>query len=51
VIVRLSGWGQSGPYRELPGFGSLIEGFSGFAHKHRKWPGRRRNCRTWPWPT
>ncbi|MFY8082065.1 MAG: CaiB/BaiF CoA transferase family protein [Limnohabitans sp.] len=35
VIVRLSGWGQSGPYRELPGFGSLIEGFSGFAHKHR----------------
>ncbi len=35
VIVRLSGWGQSGPYRELPGFGSLIEGFCGFAHKHR----------------
>lgn len=35
VIVRVSGWGQSGPYRELPGFGSLIEGFSGFAHKHR----------------
>jgi len=35
VIVRLSGWGQSGPYRELPGFGSLIEGFSGYAHKHR----------------
>ncbi len=34
VIVRLSGWGQSGPYRDLPGFGSLIEGFSGFAHKH-----------------
>ncbi len=34
VIVRLSGWGQSGPYRELPGFGSLIEGFSGYAHKH-----------------
>ncbi len=35
VIVRLSGWGQTGPYRELPGFGSLIEGFSGYAHKHR----------------
>jgi crotonobetainyl-CoA:carnitine CoA-transferase CaiB-like acyl-CoA transferase len=35
VIVRVSGWGQDGPYRELPGFGSLIEGFSGFAHKHR----------------
>jgi crotonobetainyl-CoA:carnitine CoA-transferase CaiB-like acyl-CoA transferase len=35
VIVRLSGWGQTGPYRDLPGFGSLIEGFSGFADKHR----------------
>jgi crotonobetainyl-CoA:carnitine CoA-transferase CaiB-like acyl-CoA transferase len=34
VIVRLSGWGQSGPYRELPGFGSLVEGFSTYAHKH-----------------
>ena len=35
VIVRLSGWGQTGPYRDLPGFGSLIEGFCGFADKHR----------------
>lgn len=34
VIVRVSGWGQSGPYRDLPGFGSLVEGFSGFAYKH-----------------
>jgi crotonobetainyl-CoA:carnitine CoA-transferase CaiB-like acyl-CoA transferase len=34
IIVRVSGWGQSGPYRTLPGFGSLIEGFSGYAHKH-----------------
>ncbi|MEF7612597.1 CoA transferase [Aquincola sp. MAHUQ-54] len=35
VIVRISGWGQDGPYSGLPGFGSLIEGFSGYAHKHR----------------
>lgn len=35
VVVRLSGWGQTGPYRDLPGFGSLIEGFCGFADKHR----------------
>lgn len=34
VVVRISGWGQSGPYRALPGFGSLVEGFSGYAHKH-----------------
>jgi len=31
VIVRISGWGQSGPYRDRPGFGTLIEAFSGFA--------------------
>lgn len=33
IVVRVSGWGQTGPYRELPGFGSLIEGFSGYARK------------------
>ena len=31
VIVRVSGWGQTGPFRDKPGFGSLIEAFSGFA--------------------
>jgi formyl-CoA transferase len=31
VIVRVSGWGQEGPYRRRPGFGTLIEGMSGFA--------------------
>ncbi len=31
VIVRISGWGQTGPYRTKPGFGSLVEGMSGFA--------------------
>jgi formyl-CoA transferase len=31
VIVRISGFGQSGPYRRRPGFGTLIEGMSGFA--------------------
>jgi formyl-CoA transferase len=31
VVVRISGWGQSGPYRERPGFGSLVEGMSGLA--------------------
>ena len=34
VIVRLSGWGQDGPYRDRPGFGSLIEGMAGFATKN-----------------
>ena len=31
LVVRVSGWGQTGPYRQKPGFGSLIEGMSGFA--------------------
>ena len=29
VIVRISGWGQDGPYRRRPGFGTLVEGMSG----------------------
>jgi crotonobetainyl-CoA:carnitine CoA-transferase CaiB-like acyl-CoA transferase len=31
VILRISGWGQSGPYKRRPGFGTLIEALSGFA--------------------
>ena len=31
VIVRISGWGQDGPYARRPGFGTVIEGMSGFA--------------------
>jgi crotonobetainyl-CoA:carnitine CoA-transferase CaiB-like acyl-CoA transferase len=31
IIARISGWGQSGPYRDRPGFGTLVEGISGFA--------------------
>jgi crotonobetainyl-CoA:carnitine CoA-transferase CaiB-like acyl-CoA transferase len=31
VVVRVSGWGQTGPWRQKPGFGTLIEAFSGFA--------------------
>lgn len=32
IIVRVSGWGQTGPYRHRPGFGTLVEAMSGFAH-------------------
>jgi crotonobetainyl-CoA:carnitine CoA-transferase CaiB-like acyl-CoA transferase len=31
VVVRISGWGQDGPWRHKPGFGTLVEAFSGFA--------------------
>ncbi len=32
VIARVTGFGQTGPYRQRPGFGTLAEAFSGFAH-------------------
>ena len=31
VIVRVSGWGQTGPFAHKPGFGTLVEAMSGFA--------------------
>ena len=30
VIIRVSGFGQTGPYRERPGFGTIAECMSGF---------------------
>jgi len=32
ILVRVTGWGQTGPYKDRPGFGTLAEAFSGFAH-------------------
>ena len=31
IILRISGWGQTGIFKYAPGFGSLVEGMSGFA--------------------
>jgi len=31
VITRISGWGQEGAFKHKPGFGTLVEGYSGFA--------------------
>ena len=31
VILSISGWGQTGPYRSRPGFGTLVEAMSGLA--------------------
>jgi len=31
VFARVSGWGQDGPYRLKPGFGTMVEAMSGFA--------------------
>lgn len=32
VLVRVTGFGQAGPYSRRPGFGTLAEAMSGFAH-------------------
>jgi crotonobetainyl-CoA:carnitine CoA-transferase CaiB-like acyl-CoA transferase len=32
IMVRLSGYGQTGPKSEKPGFGTIAEGISGWAH-------------------
>lgn len=34
IVVRVSGFGQTGPYREQPGFGTLVEAMSGFAYRN-----------------
>lgn len=31
IVVRISGFGQTGPYASQPGFGTLVEAMSGFA--------------------
>ena len=31
IILRVSGWGQTGPRRNKPGFGTLVEAMSGWA--------------------
>ena len=32
VVVRITGWGQTGPRASRPGFGTLAEAFSGFTY-------------------
>jgi crotonobetainyl-CoA:carnitine CoA-transferase CaiB-like acyl-CoA transferase len=34
VLVRVSGFGQAGPYAKRPGFGTLVEAMSGFAARN-----------------
>lgn len=33
VMARITGFGQTGPYKDRPGFGTLAEAMSGFAYK------------------
>src|SRR6266478_1288532 len=51
IIVRVSGWGQDGPYRDRPGFGTLVESMSGMprapALPTANRPCRRPHSPTW----
>lgn len=31
ILLRVSGWGQTGPFKHKPGFGTLVEAMSGYA--------------------
>ena len=31
IMIRVTGYGQTGPYRERPGFGTLAEAYAGYA--------------------
>src|SRR5271167_397956 len=31
IVLRVSGWGRDGPYRDRPGFGTLVESMSAYA--------------------
>lgn len=35
IMVRVSGYGQTGPKSEWPGYGTVAEGFTGWAHQNR----------------
>ncbi|MGH2697129.1 MAG: CaiB/BaiF CoA transferase family protein, partial [Actinomycetota bacterium] len=40
VVLRVSGFGQTGPYARRPGFGTLAESLSGFVHMNGEADGR-----------
>ena len=40
VVLRISGFGQTGPYARRPGFGTLAESLSGFVHMNGEAEGR-----------
>ena len=50
IMLRLTGFGQTGPYSERPGFGTLAEAMSGFAYLNG-YPDRNRCCPRPGWLT
>ncbi|SDG15327.1 CaiB/BaiF CoA transferase family protein [Pelagibacterium luteolum] len=33
IVLRVSGYGQTGPYAQWPGFGTIVEAMSGYAYR------------------
>ena len=50
VVLRVTGFGQKGPYSSRRAFGTLAEAMSGLAHQTGEETGPRR-CRRLDWPT
>jgi len=50
IIIRVSGWGQTGPFRDKPGFGSLVEAIPGLP-RSTALAIAHRSCRRSRWPT
>ena len=50
VVLRVTGFGQEGPYSSRRAFGTLAEAMSGLAHQTGEETGPRR-CRRLAWPT
>jgi crotonobetainyl-CoA:carnitine CoA-transferase CaiB-like acyl-CoA transferase len=50
VMVRISGYGQTGPYAERPGYGAICEAVGGVRHMTGD-PDRHPPAWRWPPPT
>ena len=50
VVLRVTGFGQTGPYASRRAFGTLAEAMSGLAHQTGEETARR-PCRRSAWPT
>lgn len=48
IMIRASMQGQTGPYARQPGFGTMLQGSSGFTH-FVSWPDRAPTGSTTPW--
>ena len=51
VMLRYSGFGQTGPYKDRPGFGTIAECMSGYVGMTGFQDTPLPYCHLFPWPT